>query len=247
MKKGHEKLSEVLKERYQKDLKSSVPSKGYYKLWNYFKALIKTSKFNDEVIQLRKRYTIPLEGLGSRSDSTTIQFLERITSEKRFSAFTDDLLSLITKYHLSKNYWWTTFLVYYLYGEFEMPDDFGENLCMVDSFEFQTYGADPDDINFNFPVLIRISPYATSRDILDFVNKNYKYIEIIQKNYQKSDVKIGKIRQSKKAKRNDFIFNNRKLKLCQIADLVTQKFNEDLDHGLISKIISLENKRRKEL
>jgi len=100
-----------------------------------------------------------------------------------------------------------------------------------------------------FPVRINVSPYASKRDILDFVRKNYNYIKEIQDRHKIKMIKIGKVRSRNPyiQQRNDFIYKHRHLPRRAIMRLVSEKFNEVLDYGHISKIISLEKKRRKEL
>ena len=100
-----------------------------------------------------------------------------------------------------------------------------------------------------FPVRVDISPYASKRDILDFIRKNYDRIKEIQDKHKIKVIKIGKIRSRKPhiQKRNDFIYKHRHLPRREIMRLVSKKFNEVLDYGHIGKIISLEKKRRKEM
>lgn len=98
----------------------------------------------------------------------------------------------------------------------------------------------------HFPVTIGVSPYASERDIIDFIKKNFKEIKSIQGKYESKDIRIGKIRKKKPkvAERNEFIYNHGKLPYKEIMCLVTKKFGECLDYGHIGKIISLEQQRR---
>ena len=101
-----------------------------------------------------------------------------------------------------------------------------------------------------YPLAIRLSPYASERDIIDYVKKNYAFtIAPAQKSYQKSGVPIGKLRKKdqKREERNEFIYQNRRLTGKELMGLVNDKFGEVLDYGHIRKIISLENKKRKEV
>lgn len=99
-----------------------------------------------------------------------------------------------------------------------------------------------------YPVVLRISPYASKRDILDYVKKMYKHsIAPRQEKYRRDDIKLGKIKQKNPEiqKRNHFIYENRDKPRKEIASLVAERFDEYLDVGHISKIISLEKKKRK--
>ncbi len=98
-----------------------------------------------------------------------------------------------------------------------------------------------------FPVSLKISPYASKRDILDFIGRNFDHIKNLQDEYRKPHVELGKIKKKgkKTSDRNDFIYKihwNKPLK--DVANEVYKKFNQHLDVGHIGKIISLETERR---
>lgn len=131
------------------------------------------------------------------------------------------------------------------------------NLCMLadlqeiveDPFSKKLTEADNDI----FPIAIRISPYASERDILDYVRKMAPAIKEWQKPYIKPGVKIGKIRKKNPLieERNNFVYENRSLSYKKIVSLVMKKFPEDIcesiDEGAIGKIISLERNKRKQV
>lgn len=98
------------------------------------------------------------------------------------------------------------------------------------------------------PIMIRIRPDASQRDILDFIKRNGERIRILQEKYQNDiglGVKHGKTRSNQKIRsRNNFIYQNAKLPLKQIAILLRTNGFPVLDEGHIGKILSLENKRR---
>ncbi len=93
-----------------------------------------------------------------------------------------------------------------------------------------------------------LSPYASLRDILDWVKKNYHDIKFFQDKYKNKNVKINKyrIRREKLEKRNDYIYKNRSKKLSDL-EVGLDRLGYDMDQGSISKIISLETKRRKKV
>ncbi len=135
----------------------------------------------------------------------------------------------------------------------QFPHSNSYNLCAItdlaelaeEPFGKQLTRADNDI----FPIAIRLSPYATERDIIDYVKKMSPQIKKYQKQYIKPDIKIGKIKKKKPAiqERNDFIYNNKKLSLNETKELVEKKFGESLDYEYIGKIRSEETKRRKEV
>lgn len=99
-----------------------------------------------------------------------------------------------------------------------------------------------------FPVAICISPYASLRDIQRFVAKSYKEVSAVQKKYQDSSVKIGKIRLKNNRNLNirDFVWEHQELSLQKLSDLVEEVFPGNIDQGSVGKIRSLEKKRRTE-
>jgi len=127
--------------------------------------------------------------------------------------------------------------------------------CLVRDFNNETkkqiYFEEISNIEIAYPVAIAITPYASKREIIDFVEKGYKtMIEPLQKKYGFSASKMGKIKKRKKhiQDRNDFIYENRRLPRRKIMEMVTDKFPklDPIDYAYVSKIISNEKKRRKE-
>jgi len=102
-----------------------------------------------------------------------------------------------------------------------------------------------------YPISIRVSPYASQNEIVDYIKKRWEFIKELQDFYRKSNVKIGRVKKKnpKVQERNDFIYQNRKLPLKKISKLVSdqEKWGDGPDIGHIGKIISLEKKKRKEL
>ena len=159
----------------------------------------------------------------------------------------EDLEKLSHKYGLSYNTWWTSLEPYILTNELIEPMD--TDICILcDNIN------DPDlnkeDIE-HYPVSVRISPYASKRDILNYIERFYPYILHLQKDYKDTKIKIGKFktRKSNIQERNDFIYKNRNLSRKEIMHLVGDKFgpNAVIDYGYIGKIISMEKKKRKEV
>ncbi|MEI6144329.1 MAG: hypothetical protein WCP91_01880 [Candidatus Berkelbacteria bacterium] len=242
------------KAKYEQLLDSHYSSQAHKKLWNYFLALSKTDEFINLVADLRKKYKIPKDGFISE---------ERISPpprlENRFNA-DHEIIKAIEEYCLKYGLHPLGFFMLiedhiYYGGELEPDDGFSQlSLCTtsdlfeesIDPFDPSTQEAD----NKLFPIAIRLSPYATERDILDFVKKTYKTtIKPALDMYKNKDSLIGKIkaRDGKIQERNEFIYQNRNLSLKELSDKVSDKFKEHLDEGLIGKIRSIELKRRKEL
>lgn len=134
-------------------------------------------------------------------------------------------------------------------------DENGYDLCLLVDLQEEAeepFGMDIQEAdNTFFPLAIRISPYATQRDILDFVKKKAPMIKHEQERYIKTNkgVRIGHVKKKKERiqLRNELIYQNRNLPRKEIMRKVSDEFNEILDYGHIGKIISLMEKKRKEL
>ena len=101
-----------------------------------------------------------------------------------------------------------------------------------------------------YPIAIRIRPEATKRDILDYINKMYKFeIKQLQQRYKEKSSKMGLVKKKNpiKQERDELIYQNRNLSKKEIAKLVSEEYKEYLDVGLIGKIISIQKKKRKEV
>ncbi|HEX9804943.1 MAG TPA: hypothetical protein VGA67_04630 [Candidatus Dojkabacteria bacterium] len=93
-----------------------------------------------------------------------------------------------------------------------------------------------------FPVHLAISPYASKRDVLDFINKNWNSMKAQLNQY---DEKIPQYRAKKYTERDDFIWENRKLPAEEISRLVEEKFPEqNLTYSDINSILYNLRKRR---
>ena len=94
-----------------------------------------------------------------------------------------------------------------------------------------------------FPVSISINRYASKRDVIDYIEKKWKFIESALGEYRDKSLKL------KSRKFNqvmiDFIWDNKAIKSQEIVKLLDVKFPK---HGLayyeVSKLIQIEKQRR---
>lgn len=194
------------------------------------------------------------------------KIVEQIKKDKKLSRnnLRKGIYKICKKYYLHPLYWGPLIEDIIIKDKIpKMFDDFGFDLCLFldQKEENEQYklnkleGEESDTLELDdqfFPLAIRISPYASKRDILNFVNKTYNSdIKFAQNHYLDEKIKIGKIKQrnSKIQNRNDFIYKNRTLPQKEIMKLVNKKFpNKKIyDYSYIGKIIYLEKKRRKEV
>lgn len=210
-------------------------SQGFKKLWNYFLNIVQTEKFQNDIKAIRHKYSIEVSENGTAND---LQNGLRIPFLKEMGA-------LSSKYGLTSSTWWTTFEPYIFNNTLVEPMD--TDICIL-SDNINDPDLSQDDVEHH-PVSIRISPYASKRDILDFVERIYPFIASIQDSYKDPNIKIGKFntRDPVIKEREDFIYQNKHLPRKEVMKMVTDKFGKgyEVDYAYIGKIISNTEKRRK--
>jgi len=130
------------------------------------------------------------------------------------------------------------------YAPSEDPEEF------YGSFTIKGYIEMLENKLWEYPVVLRIHPDASQRDIMEYIKKHWQQIKHYQDKYadrnKQASFKNSKTKENSKIKkRDDFIYKNRNLPRKEIMRMVTDEFGETLDYGHIGKIISLRNKRKK--
>lgn len=247
----------IIEENYSLVSDKHFSTQSHKKLWRYVEEVFQSDSFVEDVLNLRNTYKIPKEGfvekkIGNKmppeewknySNTTVVQMLM------------EDVDALCYKYGLPCFELHDTFLDRIFFDgppEKYMDNFMAYNLCAMQDIindkedPWSERKVESDD--FAYPIALRISPYASRRDIIDFVEKTYTpFIKELQDRYKMIDVEIGKQRKRdpKTVARNNFIYENRRKNRKTIMKLVAEQFNEVIDEGHISKIISHETKRRK--
>jgi hypothetical protein len=246
-------------EEYLKWEQELENSNGHKKIMNYIREIFDSDYFQSFVVQVRKKYQIPENGFSIKSRGWLPYPKNWVGSkdDKMLKQFIEEMSEFAEKYHIHYEDCEDAFVYYIFYNEknfYFCPASF--NVCRVsdlkneadEPFSKKTQAED----NRIYPIAIRISPYASLRDILDFTRRVYKHeIAPLQGQYKDKGIKLGKFKTKKTAiqERNNFIYENKDLPRKQIMRLVTDKFGEEhtVDYGYIGKIISLESRKRKEL
>jgi hypothetical protein len=235
-------------------------TQGWEKLWNYFIEISRKEYFQKKIAELRKEYKIPKRGYKCSQTYTTppaewqSQFrgLGQSYITERVKIL-DELKAICEKYNLHYVDWVDIIEDYLFYNELVyIMDDNAYNLCLLSDLVNNKRKAFSKDFKGSddqfYPIAIRISPYASERDILDYVKKMAPLIKEFQKPYIKPDVKIGKVKRKKHStqKRNDFIWKNKDLRVAEIKAKLDKEFpdNKIMGYEEIYTIISLEKKRR---
>lgn len=148
--------------------------------------------------------------------------------------------------------WLRFFQVYFFYGkaDFEALEPHEAQLCMLTNTLHEEKKPLSDEIrdmdDSAFPIKIGISPYATQRDVLDFVKKLFSsVVQPMLDDYKSPSSKIGKMRKKRKRERDSRIYEIKEQKPIQRIRTIKKEFGEDLDFGEVTKIISVQKKKRR--
>ena len=230
-----------------KEKKIIYSTKGNIRLNNYFNQLIGNSEFN-EVISAVRRYQL---------DQST-----KIKDNIRFSKV---IRNVCRYFELDEVFWFDDIKNYVLKAKVPIQKNTSTSCVVFDRLEIGEDEYDEEDLDgledkfaepkelesysYSYPVVLRISPYAKKKEIIDYIRKTYEfYIEPIQASYKKNNlpIKIETIRgrNPKIQQRNKFINDFREQPLKKIKKFVEINFGELLTVGHIGKIISLEKKKR---
>lgn len=168
--------------------------------------------------------------------------------------FYEDVAGLSEKYGLHPTNWEQSMLLYIFYKELYR----GEMTCRQGVCYLQDVIEDKKDPyseevqrwdNTNFPIALRISPYASEKNIIDYIKRVYKmWIDPIQKRYRKPNLEIGRVRSRKKevSERNDYVYDHRDEPHAIIMKGLRERFgfNGVIDQAHIAAIIREEKRRR---
>ena len=246
---------------------ANFEAQSHKKLWNYFLAMAKTKDFQDKISVLRVKYKIPENGFENGRAYFVAPEVWRKDydykgAENLLGEIWEELKPICEKYKLYVPDWQEVMGYYLFYNEFQpMYGDNSYNLCMVGDLlgekrarnrerkSTKTKPLNITETDLFFPIAIRISPYASERDLIDYVKKMFPLIKDFQKPYLNPKVKIGKVKRKNPSieARNDFIYDNKHLSLNETKAQVEAKFAEVLDYEYIGKIRSEEAKKRQEV
>lgn len=246
------------KEDFEKEVETEYSTAGHNKIIRYIEEVVNTKPFQEEIVHLRKEYKIPTNGFTGDLIFPPKDWVYNSLEESK--KLDEEIKKLCQKYHI--HYMDAILLLepYIFYNELDLKDIIYErgafNLLYVADLAMEAeepYSKEfQDSDNLAYPVAVRISPYASLRDILDFVKKVYKHsILPLQNQYKIEGVKIGKNKKRKDfvKERNELIYQNRHLPSKEIMHIVYEKYGPDIeiDQGYIGKIISMEKKKRKDV
>jgi hypothetical protein len=233
------------------------------KLWSYLADLTKHSAFRKDLKDFRKKFCIDEKGYEKPiyikmpvNGHKVLTYPNHVEVESQ-EGYRIELIKFARKYKLGP-LWEDVLECYIFYNKF-IINTMGSMIDVEDVCNY-FYGPYMDfnekDVltdyitqkSQDFPVAIFLNPYVSQRDIIDYVKKTFKLeIEPLLKSYREDNVGLGKVRQknSRVAKRNDFIYKNKNKPKKEITNLVSEKFGDILDYTYIARIIKEEERLRK--
>lgn len=228
------------------------------KMLNYVYSLSSDPNFKKKVAQIRKKYKIPSQGFKGVSYGIGPTGTEYAETPKILigTKFDEDVDALSQEYFL--DIIWGMFIGNYVkYNDFNAtgtPE--GPAFEVIDLNGYLngpfTYFGDPKlekkeglwyvrELAKTKPIAILLHPYASQRNIIDYIKKLYKSdILPLQDRLKNKDVRMETVRSKNSyvKERNQFIYDHRDLPRKKLVSLVADTFGEILDLTYISKIIS---------
>lgn len=229
------------------------PTKGYRKLRNYFENVIRKKTFQNAVFEIRREYKIPSHGFIWSYEGKAVfeipagwEYSDNESVNKKLDL---RLQSLGKKFGLIGGMWEAVLHEYIFWGDSIGIDAFAKafDMCQLeDDFFKKLPGQEKRKLSKMFPIIVRISPYASGKEIIDFIKKNSKPIKILQDRYLDSQVKLKEVRSRKPKLRAmyDFIYRNRHLPRKNLLSILNSRYKRSLLSHEITGIISLEEERR---
>ncbi|MCC7436776.1 hypothetical protein IT402_02805 [Candidatus Nomurabacteria bacterium] len=94
-----------------------------------------------------------------------------------------------------------------------------------------------------FPVHLMISPDASKRDVLDFINKNWQLVQAYMEDYKR---KTPAIREKQNKERDSRIWELQHLGAKMVASKINQEFpNTNFSYADVNKVLHRMRKKRK--
>lgn len=155
-----------------------INTQGFKKLWNLFVAITETDEFNEWIIKIRENYKIPEGGFKNDKQVKAWQDLAGgyLDGLKQYLEISTEIEKICNK--LNFKFLFSEELInhYLLFNE-RNYNKLSEiyNLCHITDLgekeNLYTRIVEKKDV---YPITMGISPYASLRDILDYVKKVYK-------------------------------------------------------------------------
>lgn len=227
-------------------------TQGQKKLEQYLNGLIRNQSFKSKLKRLSNREAKDDTEDGKLFDLFQKKYMELIRVMKRMNK-KNQTTSFKTYNELAETYGLDNEILFdAFFGSKEKENvelSFLSDMCRItDAYDEYYYDHFPIPFQIDhkkqrhlsaYPVSLDIHQFASKRDVLDFIEKRWEFIEEhLEKKVRFRERKIDQ-------KIVDFIWENRKLKPKEIQEKLDLAFPEnELVYFEISKILNLEKKKR---
>jgi len=227
------------------------PSKIDIRAKDYIEQLLTSKKFVESVFNIKNINSLPQEGFSlSIFDEMVVGDIQpRIPKEvANKEKFIKSINNLLLWYGFSQD-WFDFFSDYILYGFVGSIED-KKQIFLLDLGQKNKirdeHMAILEKNTLQNPIAILLPPFASQRDIYEFVSINWNEIERIQRKYNKPSIDITSIRKKNERvkKRDHFIFKNRHLPKKELLSKIAAEFGDILDYTYINKIIVSETRKK---
>jgi hypothetical protein len=215
------------------------------KAWKRYIDLLKNEDFQKQIQAMRKRWDVPNEGYEFSEPLESLPFL---TKPKEWHgdilSLSSELLELAHKFGFYGSIHPTPLELYFFYNMKERPSFTVQSwqVCRLKGLKYKKK-------NLPFCVSIEIGPYASQRDILQFVKDNFsKKIEPILLRHANKNIgstKHSRTKVPKNEERDELIWANRDLSLAMIVKEMSKHGYDVLDQGLITRVLSTQRLKRR--
>ncbi len=240
------------KNRQAKSLKAAAQKK----MRSYIFSLSTNDDFLNSIAQIREMFSLPQNGF-VKDVEDELAFIRALPAHRDGRGNETDIqkevYELALRFHLTVP-WLGSVMKYVLYDDFfparieSLVQIVGTDALVEEQERRQDNNA-LHNIADAFPVGIFVSPYASQRDIVDYVKERYSQeIEPLLVKHREKDSLIGRVRARSEsiAVRDAFICKHKDLPASKLAHLVYEKYGGKLlDYTYISKIIAKKCKQEK--
>lgn len=240
--------------------------KGKRKVIADTKNKITSGLLDDDIKKVRVKYRIPVVGYEKNTEKIFDNSITNIISlPKEWLSHNNkevllDLLKDIgkirKKFFLGFDFWVAVLLDYVFINKLndKLIEEWADNLCILTDTKSasEIYTEDgiskserkkylkhrKDLLDNNFPIILRINPYATLNDIKDYLNNRNLSIKRLQDEYKNEQITIGKTRTRITGHQRKFLVNNKEMPRKQLAKFFNVEFGKSLGEHEINDLLS---------
>jgi hypothetical protein len=251
-------------------MKTELPQ-SQEQIIKFFNDFIRKDDIANHILKLRKELGIPKAGIPfTKEDWEEMESVEpelfvsnnppklfslldkdqveKVENEDRLFGEFMNFLNDKEKFNLYSFYISYMFRSYIIYNKIlpYFPSNFTSNdlLCLepislaLKEKNISNYLKNKDK---KYSLILYINPHVSQRQMIDFISRNWEYIK---KHRNNKLINYNKVRTREKQHISDLAHENKELPRNKVASLVNKKFGTDHDEATISKVISVEIKRR---